>query len=197
MRGAVRSTGVDVLDLYRFDVVRRSDLDLRLGAASGKRFDLQLLTDRGRRLECACGGSGGAAIRTRLRAGRYFAVVRARSGAGRYRLRRVSRTITRVGVGFGRDVVAPGRAVVLGVRVRPGVSGSVRVLLQRFDPLAGWQFLRSSRLQASGGSARLPFAPPAVGRYRARVDFLGTRTASPSESGCGFSYLRVSGPLTS
>ena len=89
--------------------------------------------------------------------------------------------------------VAPGRAVSLRVAVAPGVGGRVSVEVERFDPLAGWQYLRRYRLRSAEGRALVAFRPPAVGRFRARARFLGTRTASPSES--GWSTLRVAGPL--
>ena len=77
-----------MIDLYRFDVTRRSDLDLVLRTSS--EFDVTLVRAGGKRI------ASGQQIRRAVRRGRYFAVVRARRGAsGSYRLRRVSRTITR------------------------------------------------------------------------------------------------------
>src|SRR5215217_6314325 len=69
-RGSVSAHGADVVDLYRFDVTRRSDLDLVLDTGAG--LDLQLLRESGGRLRCACDGTGGR-IRARVGRGRYFA----------------------------------------------------------------------------------------------------------------------------
>jgi hypothetical protein len=105
---------------------------------------------------------------------------------GSYRLRRSSRTITRAGIsisGVTRARARLGQTVTVGVGVRPAASGTVRVTLQRFDPEAGWLFLRTVDVRARGGRAAFGFTPPAVGRFRARAQFLGTSTAAGSETG--------------
>jgi hypothetical protein len=73
--------------------------------------------------------------------------------------------------------------VRVGVRIGPPVSGPVRVTLERFDPLAGWQFHRRVGARASNGVASVAFTPPAEGRWRARASYLGTRDAAPSATG--------------
>lgn len=195
VRGSLQGGRIDVVDLYRFDVTRRSDLQLRL-VTSGA-FDVQLLNDTGRRIRCACGASGGTQLRQRLRSGRYFALVRARgSSSARYTFSRVSRTITRTSIriaGRGRARSLPRRTVRIGVAVSPRARGPVTVTIQKFDPVEGWQFHRRRRAQARGGRATLAFRPPTVGRWRARASFEGTRTASPSAS--GYARLLVAGPL--
>ena len=99
VRGALRGSGVDVVDLYRFDVRRPSILDLQLKAGSSSPFNLQLVGEGGRRIACACGSSGGQQIRLQLKPGRYFTAVRSRSGGnGRYTLSRLTRMITRTRV---------------------------------------------------------------------------------------------------
>ena len=55
VRGRLGGRGIDRVDLYRFDVARRSDLDLDLDGPGGADFDVLLLTDRGRTLACGCG----------------------------------------------------------------------------------------------------------------------------------------------
>jgi len=189
-RGSLSGRGVDVVDLYRFDVRRRSDLKLAL--RSSREFELVLLSDRGRRVESTTSEDGGDLSR-RISPGRYFAAVRSSSGAsGSYSLTRVSRTITRASIGLpGRS--APGRSVGVTVRVSPGASGPVAVTVQRFDPLAGWQFFSRISTRASGGTARVGFTPTGVGRWRARAEFAGTRGAAPSET--GFATVLVAGPL--
>jgi len=190
-RGGLRGSRADVVDLYRFNIERRSKLDLRL-RTSGE-FDLLLLNEGGRRVACGCGESGNTEVRRGLRPGRYFAVVRARGGSsGRYRLTRISREITHTRAdinGSRRAKVGSGASVRIGATVTPASSGRVTVLVSRFDPLEGWQFLRRYRARASGGRASVSFRPRGPGTYRARVRFEGSREASVSDS--GFAYVRV------
>ena len=63
-RGALAPAGVDVVDVFHFDVAERSDVRLRLGGASG--YSLVLRRDSGSRLA----GSGDQ-IRRQLDRGRY------------------------------------------------------------------------------------------------------------------------------
>lgn len=194
VRGAIYGSGIDVVDLYRFDVVKKSNLDLRL--QTNGNLDLILLNDRGRRLACACGEEGGASIERQIGAGRYFAAVRAQgTAAARYTFTRISRTTTRTTAGFNRSQAPPGAGVHVGIHVSPGITGPATLLIQRFDPLEGWQFFRQVRVNVGGGTGVYGFTPPTVGRYRAKAFFRGTRTASRSES--GFTYLNVVAPLRS
>lgn len=183
VRGRVNGE-LDSVDLYRFDVVRRSTLNLSVSGGP----ELTLLRERGKRIE-----SNTDSVRRAVRAGRYFVAVR---GSGRYRLRRISRAITHSALSFdGRRsaTTSPGRTSALTLAVRPAVSGRARITVERFDPLSGWQFLRTYRVRVSGGRARVSFTPPSVGRYRARASFLGSRAASPSDT--GVARLRVAAPL--
>ena len=194
MRGALHGSGIDVVDLYRFDVVKKSDLDLRL--QTNGRLDLILLNDRGRRLACGCGEEGGVSIERPIRPGRYFAAVRAQGTSGaRYTFTRISRTTTRTTAGFNRSVAPPGAGVHVGVHVSPGITGPATLLIERFDPLAGWQFFRQVRVSVGGGTGAYAFTPPSIGRYRAKAFFRGTRIASRSQS--GYTYLQVAAPLAS
>jgi hypothetical protein len=190
VRGAVRGAGVDVVDLYRFDVRTRSTLFASLATAGS--LDLVLLRDDGRRLACACDEDGGAELHRGLRPGRYFLAVRSRDGSNaRYTLRRASRTITTSKIQVeGKRVtqVAPGRTVGVSVVTSPSVDGPVTITVERFDPLSGWQFLHRYHSRGS-----LSFTPPAVGKYRFRGSFDGTRGAAPSET--GYARLTVAGPL--
>ena len=70
--------------------------------------------------------------------------------------------------------------MTIGVRVAPDASGPVTVDVERFDPLAGWQFYTRFQRRASGGSATIAFTPPTEGRWRVRATFDGTRIAAPS-----------------
>jgi hypothetical protein len=198
VRGSLRGSGADVLDLYRFDVRRPSILDLRLRTGSSSPFNLQLVGEGGRRIACACGDTGSQQIRLKLKPGRYFAAVRSRRGAdGRYSLSRLTRVITRTRalVNGERDAdVRPGRTVAIGVRVAPGESGPVTVDVERFDPLAGWQFYTRFQRRAVDGTATIAFTPPTVGRWRVRATFDGTRTAAPS--GPSVASFTVAEPLS-
>jgi hypothetical protein len=189
VRGSLDSNAIDVIDLYRFDVTRKSVLELAL--QTEQRFRVTLLTAGGRRL-----GTSTDNLSLRVKPGRYFAVVRAgRRATGAYRLTRVSRAITRTRAlvdGKRRAIVSPGATASLSARVAPGVAGPVLLFVERFDPVDGWQFARQFRVRASGGVATAGFRGE-VGRYRVRAQFRGTRGASPSQS--GFAYWRVQGPL--
>lgn len=191
VRGAVKGAGIDVVDLYRFDVKTRSTLFASL--ATGGSLDLVLLRDDGARLACACGEEGGAELHRGLRPGRYFLAVRASGGSNaRYTLRRASRTITKSRIQVGGKRVArvgPGTTVHVAVVTSPDVAGPVTITIERFDPLAGWQFLR--RVHSGGGA--IAFSPPAVGKYRFSGSFDGTRGAAPSNT--GYARLTVAGPL--
>ncbi|HVL97425.1 MAG TPA: hypothetical protein VM266_16330 [Solirubrobacteraceae bacterium] len=194
--GELSGNRVDVVDLYRFTVRERSALRLRLQTTA--RLDLLLLGFRGKRLRCVCGDEGNQEIRLRVRAGRYFVAVRAQQYAsGRYRLTRISRTITRTSIainGEQRASAEPGTTLRLGVKVTPGVNGPVNVLVERFDPLAGWLFDARMHTRVRGGRQTLAFRPPTVGRWRARARFLGTRTAAGSRS--GYAEVVVAEPIT-
>lgn len=190
-RGRLDGNGVHVLRLYRIDVHTHSNLTLRLSAPPSADFNLQLRNVNGQVIECACGGSGRQTLTRQLRPGRYYAVVSVHDAtAGNYALERQSRTITQTHVSFGTSKAGAGQSVGVDVHISPTVSGPVTVDIERFDPVFGWQFYRQESGFASGGAVTLPFAPPAVGRWRVNGRFGGSRTASPS--GAGFAYLLVS-----
>lgn len=195
VRGTLDATGVDVVDLYRFDVTRTSRTDLSLRSIGGDEMTIELLSESGRRL-----ASGEDEIGLRTRRGRYFIVVRAGGGRtkGSYVLTRASKllTSTRLTVNGRRSAtVSPGRSVRLTGAVRPSASGPLEIVVERFDPLEGWQFQRSFRLRARGGRAVASYRPPSEGSYRARAVFKGTREAARSTS--GLARFRVQSPLRS
>jgi hypothetical protein len=192
VRGGLNANHVDVVDLYRFDVVQPSITDLVM--KTGANFDLVLVSAGGRRLNCACGGGGDENIHIRTMPGRYFVLVRAhRHAAGRYRLTRASKTITRTTLTPTPRTGSPGGSVSLRVAVSPTVVGPVTVFVERFDPVSGWQFARRFETHLSGGSTSVAFHPPGVGRYRAQATFNGTRLAAGSRS--SVERFRVEGPL--
>jgi hypothetical protein len=187
--------GVDRVDLYRFDVTRRSVLFLHLRTRGA--FDLVLLDAWGNVIRCECDGRGGRALHKGLRPGRFFVAVRSRDhSTAAYTLLRASRTITtsRVRVnGAAAASVPPGTAATLSVLTRPAVDGPVTVTLEQFDPLAGWQFVRALHATARGGVASVQWVAPSVGRWRATATYDGTRAVAPSET--GFVKLLVAGAL--
>lgn len=197
-RGLLRGNVIDDVRLFRFDVTTRSDLTLSLRTTSSQPFDLKLLSDRGRVLECECGSAGDETLQRQTAPGRYFVVVQAEDfGWGRFTLSRQSRVITHVRVsfdGFGYEQIAPGRSTRITATVSPAVTGPVTFEVEYFDPVGRWQFRGDYNVQAVGGVAVLPFTPPSVGRWRATVVYNGTRSAAPAQS--GWANLLVAGPLT-
>jgi hypothetical protein len=105
---------------------------------------------------------------------------------------RAARTITHTSVNM-PNRAAPGQSLRVSVKVGPGASGPVQITLQRFDPLAGWQFFRLVSATSANGAAGISFTPPAEGRWRATAAFLGTRSAAPSQA--GFAGVLVAPPL--
>lgn len=190
-RGFLNGGGLPVLRLYRMEVTSHSNLTLELRAPEAAEFKLQLRNANGNLIECQCEGSGRQTLAHRLQPGTYYAVVSARGhSSGAYTLLRESRTITSTSISFASHKVPAGSAVAIDVKVAPAVSGPVSVIIQRFDPVFGWQFYREQRTQAVNGVAGVPFVAPAIGMWRAKANYEGSRTASPSA--VGFTYLLVS-----
>ena len=196
VRGSLRGAALDGLDLYRFSVARRSDLRVRLGTSHD--FHVLLLSDGGRRLACGCGSAGGKQVERRIAPGRYFIAVRARNAdGGSYVLSRLARTITssRTLAGGERSAAIPaGRSIPLSLAVSPTVDGRTTMLVERFDPIAGWLFDSRYHPRLSGGRATVAFRPPTVGHWRVTASYDGTRRASPSAG--GIARFRVTEPVT-
>lgn len=194
--GALSGAELDAIDLYRFSVARRSDLRIRL--ETSQNFRVVLLSDSGGRLACGCGPAGGKTVERRIRPGRYFLAVRAVDGdGGRYVLSRLARTITRsrtLADGERSASIPVGSTVALGLRVSPAVGGAATLLVERFDPLAGWLFDARRHPRVSAGRATVAFRPPTVGRWRVTGAFDGTRRASPSAGGTA--TFTVTEPVT-
>jgi hypothetical protein len=182
VRGSLAPSGVDVVDVYHFDVAQTSDVRLRLGTAPGRSFSLLLVTDSGGRV-----AGGGNEIRRRLGAGRYVVAVRGEVGTpgGRYALSLVIRLLTSTSLTTSSAQIARGSSVSLTATTSPPPDGgTIELEIDRFDPLSGWHFSRLVHLHAPGGS--LGWTPPAAGRWRARATFLGTLRFSSSRSGYVF-----------
>jgi len=187
--GTLTPSGVDVVDLYHFDVALTSDVRLRLGSGPGRSFSLLLLTDTGGRV---AGGTN--EIRRRLSTGRYVVAVRGAVGTagGRYALSLVIRQLTSTSLRSSGAEISPGSSVTLTVATSPPPDGgTIELEIDRFDPLTGWHFSRLVRLHAPGGG--FTWTPPAPGRWRARATFLGTLRFSSSRS--GYVLLLVAKPI--
>ena len=140
--------GIDSRDLYRFDVTRRSTPTLRVTGGP----DLRLVTDKGRRL------ARGTDIERRV-AG---TLLRGSPGPGHVHVATCLPHHHGTVVGFnGRSMatVPPGSTTQLTVRVSPGVEGPARMILERFDPIDGWQFARTYRVVVRSGGAKVSFRP--------------------------------------
>ena len=187
VRGALNPLGVDVSDVYHFDVDRTADVRLDLTQSAASSFSLVLVTDQGGRI-----GSGETRIHRNLGAGRYVVAVRGTPGTrgGRYALALVIRQLTATSLAASSTTVAPGSAATLSARTSPTPDGGVtEIQIDRFDPLSGWQFYRLIRVAGSGGS--VSWTPPGQGRWRARAAFLGTLRSSPSRS--AYTFVNVQG----
>jgi hypothetical protein len=194
MRGTLNARRLDAVDVYRFDILHRSTVAITLSTGSDNSIDLQLRTAAGRRVDSDVGSVGGASVRRTLQPGRYALQVRARRATrGSYKLRRVARTFTRLRIGGG-GIVAPGQPVTLRLQLQPNESGAARVTLEHFDPFAGWSFFRRVPATITAGAGSVVFRPPTLGRWRARAEFLGSRTAEPSQTRSDVRF-RVTTPL--
>jgi TolB protein len=177
--GSLFATGIDVVDLYRFDVSERSAVRVELTSSSA--FSLALTRVDGGAIAQAPAGS---VLRQTLTHGTYLLAVRAphRVG-GKYTMALLVRLVTKTTLtadGKAKVIVPVGRSVVLQTATAPAPSGgNVRLALEYQDPLAGWVFRRSWDV-APGSS--VTFAPPWVGAWRVRASFFGTRGSSPSQS---------------
>ena len=183
VRGGLRGDQVDALDLYRFDVTNRSRTTLTL--STGQDFVVSVLSERGRRF-----GTGSGTLELTLKPGTYYAAVRARgSAAGGYRLRRDSRVLTHTRLA----VVASGMSATLTTTTTPAESGPVLIVLERFDPFAGWLFADQLSIRASAGRAVTSFTG-LQGWYRAVAEFSGTRDAARSTAHSVQFHLGVAPP---
>ena len=189
VHGSLAPAGIDVVDLYHFDVSKASEVRLRLGNPQGRQFQVTLLTDDGRRI-----GASDKELQLHLQPGHYVAAVHGAVGtpAGRYALALVIRQLTQTSLSASASSVTPGGSVTFTLGTSPSPNAGVLELqIDRFDPLMGWQFSKLIRVSAPGGS--VTWTPPALGRWRAHVRYLGTLEFSPSES--GYVSVLVAKPL--
>ncbi len=178
--GELDPRGVDVVDMYRFELSARSDILLALGRPRSKGIELRLMGDDGTSIAL------GQAIRRPLPAGSYAVSVfdsPGRAAVG-YRLalrvHEVSRLVT------SSRTVMQGTSVLLASSVGRPTGRHVTLELDRLDPIQGWVFARVYELPVlAGRTAGLTWLPSQVGRYRARI----TR---PTRS--GYVYVHVIDP---
>jgi hypothetical protein len=190
VNGALFGRGTDVLDLYSFSVTKPSVLRAELLTKPGVHFDLVLLGQHGSLIGTFKSERPGRVLRFReLDLGLYYLAVKSheRSG-GRYSLGLSVRELTTTHMtidGLGSASSTPGTSHVLTATVEPaGYGGTVRFQLDRFDPLAGWQFVGFlTTTVGSSGEASTSWLPPSPGDWRIRARFLGTDQASVSQSG--------------
>jgi hypothetical protein len=188
---------LDVRDVYRFNVGFRSQLDLHLAGQHRHKLQLELRTGRGQLISCACDPGSRQAISLRIQPGRYYvAVGSADHQRTDYVLSRKSRTITAATTyvdGLARVRVPRRQAVTVGVTVRPGATGATVLTIQHFDPFQGWLPYRRRPVPVNAGQGSLRWTPPALGHWRVRVDYLGTRDFAPSQS--EYAHVLVARPL--
>jgi hypothetical protein len=188
--GYLDGRSVRVLRLYRLDITSHSNLTLKLSAPNSAELSLQLRGEHGNVIECDCEGSGSQTLQRQMTPGHYYAVVSVRDAtAGAYTLERESRTITSTSLSFSTSKALAGVPTGIDVKVSPAASGPVAVDIERFDPVFGWQFYAQEQGFVSDGTGGVGFTPPAIGRWRAKANYSGSRTSSPSA--VGFSYLLV------
>ena len=194
-RGSLSGRGVDVVDLYRFEVSHLSDVTLRYTSSRALRFELLLVSSSGSRIDRAS-SEGSGKLRRQLDQGEYYVAFRAlEQTAGTYSFSLLAREITTTTAtidGLAEATSTPGRWVSLGALVTPSAAsgGPIRLQVDRFDPIEGWQFVRLFHVRVgSGGRATVSWKPTSLGRWRLHAVFMGSQTASPSKS--GYAYLVV------
>ena len=189
VHGSLAPAGVDVVDVFHFDVAERSDVRLLL--KGGGSASIILLTDSGSRI-----ASSEGQISRQLDRGRYVVAVRGVIGAApsHYTLGLVVRRLTSTTLTASATEVSPRTTVSFTAVITPRPdTGRVKLQIDRFDPLGGWQFYKV--IDMAAGSSTMSWTPPALGRWRARATFTGTLTFSPSRS--GYALLLVAEPLPS
>ena len=189
--GRLDGRGVSVLRLYRLDVTSHSNLTLKLIAPGSADFNLQLRNQNGNVIECQCGGSGSQTLQHQLRpaattrsspsatpppATSRSCASRARSPRPRSRSHRPRPRRAKDWASTSRS--RPPHPAPSSLRSNASIPSSAGSSTARRKPLS------------AKGSASVPFSPPAVGRWRAKATYAGSRISSPSA--VGFSYLLVS-----
>ena len=165
--GRLDPVGTDQLDMYRFVVSERSDVTILLGKPWSTTVTLQLLRDIGDSV------AAGHAIRRPLGPGTYYVIVHAPAGSApvHYRLLLRERGVSRLTTPVPQNGTTPlGVPVPLSARIGKPAGHVAELEIDRFDPIDGWQYLRTYRLPIDAAAvATLTWSPPRVGWYRARI----------------------------
>jgi hypothetical protein len=175
--GQLDPRGIDVDDIYHFELSTRSDILLALGRPRSKGVQLLLMRDDGKDI------AQGQALRRMLPAGSYAVSVFASpaSPAVRYRLALRVHEVSRLFVSAKTVVNGTPVTIVTSVGRPPGRY--VTLEIDRLDPVQGWVYAGAYELPVLlGRTASLTWLPSQVGRYRARI----TR---PSRSGYVFVHV--------
>ena len=189
VHGSLSPNAADAVDIYHFDVPQPSDVRLRLGTQKDRGTTIALLTDTGARI-----AASDHQIRLRLRTGRYVVAVRGTVGMpdSTYAVALVVRQLTKTALALAAIELPQGATATFTIGTTPPPDeGWIELQIDRFDPLDGWQYNRTIRIRAPGGS--VSWTPPSLGRWRARATYLGTLRFSPSRS--GYVYLLVANPI--
>ena len=189
VHGSLAPNAADVVDIFHFDVPQPSDVRIRLGTRHDRGTTITLLTDTGGRIS-----SSDQQIRLRLQTGRYVVAVRGTVGepASTYALALVVRQLTKTTLSLASSELPQGATATFSIAATPRPDeGWIELQIDRFDPLGGWQFNRTIRVSAPGGS--VSWTPPSLGRWRARATYLGTLRFSPSRS--DYVHLLVANPI--
>ena len=182
LRTSLDAARIDVVDTYHFDVGFRSAVAVHVRPKGDGPFKVRLRRASGRLIDGTSGEGGEAVVERTLKRGSYDVTIQALPGfRGRYTVWRVARTLTALRLSTAKHV-ALGQTVNLALRLSPATSGAARVTIERFDPASGWHFDRLVKPAIVNGAATVSFVPPTQGRWRARAEFLGTRSSQPSQT---------------
>lgn len=169
---------LDPLDLYRFEVLDRSDVEVTMRGGA----HVALSSAAGRVIRRA---DAGGEISLALGAGRYFVAVTGEGRSAGYRLTLLVRSATATSLAVGSGATAslmPGMSVELRASTTPPPAGGSTRIEAAYEDVStgGWVFRKAWQVGPSGSAT---FTPDADGRWRVRAVYLGTNTISPSGSG--------------
>jgi hypothetical protein len=175
--GELDPRGVDVVDMYRFELSRRSDILLVLGRPRNKGVEMLLMRDDGTTI------ARGQAFRRPLPAGSYAVSVYGNPGAPAVGYRLALRVHEVSHLVASAKTVVQGAPVILAGSVGRAAGRHVTLEIDRIDPVQGWVYERVYDIPVLvGRTVALTWLPSQVGRYRARI----TR---PNRSGYVFVHV--------
>jgi hypothetical protein len=180
--GESRSDSVsrtDALDLYRLDIVSKSDVRVQVDAP--KEIGISLLNSGGGQMQT--GEPGLELVRT-LGPGTYFVSVRMSTEPAKYRIQARIRRLTTTSLTLNGGLsahVKPGEVVSLKTTTDPTPeAGLIRVQADYYDVVArAWVFRTTWDVKPG---TTISFKPNAVGQWRLRASFNGSHQFSPSRT---------------